>query len=72
VALGAPRDVVRAYWNAVAFAGFSMGVTSLMLVSWRDLPPHPIRDLQLVALVVAGVALVVLNLIKQRISRGAT
>jgi hypothetical protein len=58
--VNAPRDAARAYWIAVATCGLSILVTSLMLVSWRDLPKHPIRDLQIVALVVAGAALVVL------------
>jgi hypothetical protein len=56
----APRDAVRAYWIAVAMGGLSILVTALMLVSWRDLPKRPLRDLQVAALLVAVAALVVL------------
>jgi hypothetical protein len=54
------RRALRAHRVAVVTAGLTILATGLMFLSWRHLPAHPIRDLQVAALIAAGASLVVL------------
>jgi hypothetical protein len=54
------RRALRAHWVAVAAAALSIFVTSVTLAAWRTFPPHPIRVLQIGAIVIAVATLLLL------------
>jgi hypothetical protein len=63
------RKALRAHRVTVAAAILTLLGTGLMLFSWRDFPAHPIRDLQIAAIVLSVASLVVLFIQRQAPSK---